>query len=165
MKLLSLDVAFRNTGVCVFNTDKSISAYSTLRFPPKYKLEHSNLLYNLYTELYREHLSGEVAPVLAVEDVLMGGHYVAALSIHAGRTLAVAAFKNAFPDGVIYFASPSDVKYFFAGKRGAKKDVMKVAVPEKCKSTYPEETISSMNEDELDAFALGVFIYQKYLTE
>jgi Holliday junction resolvasome RuvABC endonuclease subunit len=164
MKLMALDVAFRITGYCIFNENRSIDTFSTINFPKKYKLTDANLLYNLYVKLYEDSFSNEDRKVLAVEDILMGGHYKAALSIHAGRTLAVAAFKNCFPDGEIYFASPSDVKYYFAGKRGAKKEVMKPAVIEKVSDTYGTSVIETMDEDELDAFALGLFIYDKYLT-
>lgn len=151
--VISVDIAFRKTGLVILNQAGEIESHKTLIVKDKIKyVEGMKVLYDLFNQEFQNINTGNY--ILVVEDVASYVHIKAALSIHAARSAVVIAWMNSDGDkNRVFMATPNQVKKFYTGKANAGKDAVLAGL----KIKYPQYDYTSLTEDEIDALALALY--------
>lgn len=151
--VISVDIAFRKTGLVLLNETGEIEKHKTLIVKTKIQyVEGMKILYDLFSNEFESLNTKDY--ILVVEDVASYVHIKAALSIHAARSAVIIAWMNSDGDkDRVFMATPNQVKKFYTGKANAGKD----AVLSGLKLRYPHYDYTSLTEDEIDALALALY--------
>lgn len=155
--IFAVDIALRKSGLLLLDPTGSILYHKVLVVKPKVAYTEAVLqIYDDISETY-SFIQKQYAPshlTTVMEDVAGFVHVKAALAIHAARTAAVLAYHHShIPHKEITYYTPNVVKHWLAGKRGAKKDELLAGL----KLQFPQYNYSTLQEDEIDALALGLF--------
>jgi Holliday junction resolvasome RuvABC endonuclease subunit len=154
---LGVDIALNTTGYAVMGYDKKI--FKTGLIKTKQSLDYYGKLVFLYEEFVRLFLDLQSknpnSITLILEGRLQGGFSGQTLaSIEGARVACFLAYKHTVgKEGKFYVYNPSEIKYHFSRKRGAKKQEMYDSVIKSYKNLQKLD----FQEDIFDAIYLCLY--------
>lgn len=162
--IVAVDIALNTSGYAILDSKQKI--YKTGLIESKKHWDYYrkiSFLYDEFLNLYSEILDKQPKSItLVLEGRLKGGFSGQTLaSIEGARIAAYLAYDHTCKDYEIdvnsYVYNPNEVKYHFAGRRGAKKDQMYKAATSQFSSLKKIE----FQEDIFDAIYLALYHISK----